>query len=265
MDSTFKRVPARRQLEDVSTRLSHLQQSLGLGQSDALSAARGTSYSTNSGLFLGDPERPQEVQQRAESFRPRLYDPPSSSEEDVPGSNWLHLGTPLEDGVWVIENVSLDTVTVLALFHHFDQYHRQHVQFLEPCTSLRDLYASTPFLFWTIILVASRKSGNGIHTDIHDVLQPHVQKMLSARVLDLKPSIKALHAVLILCTWPFPVVSQAYDSTWILCGVAINTAMMMGLHKPGHAEEYGRPLAAVNGDPYNRKMTWLAVFQISTR
>ncbi|MCJ1247809.1 hypothetical protein MMC30_005024 [Trapelia coarctata] len=264
MDSTFKRVPARRQLEDVSTRLSHLQRSLGLGQDHALSAATGTVYKTHAGLFLGDPEKLQEVQQRAESSRPRHYDPSPSSDEDVSGANWLHLGTPQEDGTWVIENVSLNTDTVLALFHHFDQYHWQHVQFMEPCTSIRDLYASAPFLFWTIILIASRKSGNGIHTDIHGVLQPHVQAMLASRVMDLKPSIKALHAMLILCIWPFPVVSQAYDSTWVLCGVAMNTAMMMGLHKPGHAEEYGRPLAAVKGDPYTRKMTWLAIFQIST-
>jgi len=265
MDSAFKRVPARRQLEDVSSRLSHLQRSLGLGQDDPLPGAPNTVYRTNSSLFLGDPEQLQEVQQRAESSRPSLYDPSPSSDEAGSASKWLHLEAPHDDGSWVIENVSLDTDTVLALFQHFDQHHWHHVQFLEACTSLRELYLSSPFLFWTIISTASRKTGNGPHTDVHDMLQPHVLAMLSARVMDPKLSIKALHAMLILCTWPFPVISQTHDSTWVLCGVVMNYAMLMGLHKPGHAGEYGRPLAVVEGDSYTKKMTWLAIFQISTR
>lgn len=265
MDSTFKRVPARRQLEDVSTRLSHLQRSLGLGQDHPLSGPPNHVYRSNSGLFLGDPEKQQEVQQRAESSRPRLYDPSPSSDEDVSTSKWLHLGTPQEDRSWVVENVSLETDIVLALFQHFDQYLWHHVPFLEPCTSLRELYRSSPFLFWTIMLIASRTNGTGPHTEVYDMLRPHVQSMLSAIIMDSRPSIETLHAMLILCTWPFPVASQAHDPTWVLCGVAMNTAMLMGLHKPGHAEEYGRPLAMVKGDPYTRKMTWLAIFQINTR
>lgn len=88
-----------------------------------------------------------------------------------------------------------------------------------------------------------------------------------------------LHALLLICTWPYPSPRQTpeeisskilrnRDPSWILLGAATNMAMMMGLHKPGHQEEFGYdsrdPERGDSGDSYIRNVTWLYTFQITT-
>ncbi|MCJ1400630.1 hypothetical protein MMC11_003838 [Xylographa trunciseda] len=263
MDSAFRRVPARRQLEEVSTRLSNLQKSLGLDQLANLSTSAQNLRDASSNTSTHGLQWRSGPQQSPTSSSAR----PSSnslspSESRTGGRQWLMLDNPREEGSWPIGDMILHSNTVLALFEHFDTTLDPHLPILEPCTSLYALYQSSATLFWTIVLVACRE--NPLYRHLYDKLAPFVRDKLSLKLMDLPHSLTTLHAILLVCLWPFPVRSQADDPSWLWSGSAVNIAMMMGLHKPGHEMEYGRPMRPHNGDIRTRKATWLAVFQVST-
>ena len=71
--------------------------------------------------------------------------------------------------------------------------------------------------------------------------------------------------MILICVWPFPVRTQSDDPSWLWSSSAVHIAMTLGLHKLGHEWEYGDTMCAHDGEIQTRKITWLAVFQVSTR
>jgi hypothetical protein len=81
-------------------------------------------------------------------------------------------------------------------------------------------------------------------------------------------SMKDLHALLLICHWPFEVETQQEDPSWIHCGVAINAALYMGLNHPEDENLFGARLAKHSLQISTlkcRRMTWMKCFQISTQ
>jgi Fungal Zn(2)-Cys(6) binuclear cluster domain len=259
MDPSFKRVPARRQLEEVSERLINLQRSLGLNEDSSLpSAAASVPNPPRFDRLSDQPEREplrrsSTGQESSESF--------VQLETDL---KFLDLDDEPREGQWTLGDVTLSYQEVLPLFEHFDSALSRHVPFLEPCNSLHRLYNSNDLLFWTIALTACRLYNQ--YDDLYRRLSPHHRTLMAIRTFGSRVTLETIHSLLLLCTWPYPVNSQHDDITWVLCGVAINLGMVIGLHKPNHGHEYvvneDTPVA---GSPFSRKMTWLACFQISTR
>lgn len=263
MDSTFRRVPARRQLEEVSTRLSDLQASLGLDQHTSLSVSTRDNSEANPNQVLNALHWKPISHETSGSSTLGFNKSPSSGEEQTFTKRWLMLRNPREEGSWPVAQMNVNADTVLSLFGHFDKYLSPHTAFLEPCKSLHEYYQSSKTLFWTIILVACRE--HPVHNGLYPKLQPYVQAVLSSGSTDLSQPLKTLHAILLICMWPFPTQSQSDDPTMIWIGVAASFAMMKGLHKPGLEMEYGRPMHPYQGEMSFQKATWLVIFQISTR
>ena len=138
----------------------------------------------------------------------------------------------------------------------------RHVPILEPCISIHAFHRSSPVLFWTILLLAS--SGHHIYGNLYRRIIPYHETLFAARLLD-PPSLQTLHAILLLCVWPYPIKSQDDDPCWTLCGIAVNMALQMGLHKPDYSHEYVKRPDMAPGTASIRRRTWLACFQISTR
>ena len=264
MDPTFKRVPARRQLEEVSNRLANLQKSLGLDQNaaspgmhiDAPHLARIEGRQSTADRQLPDP-RPR---------RPSHYSSGPSSPIDHPSPQYARFFDHIDDteqGSWTLGEMTLRADQILPLFHHFDTVLWRHIPILEPCHSLASLHQTNELLFWTIVLVSSRLYNE--YNALYVQLAPLHRTLLSNCMLGQRTSLKTIHAILLICTWPYPVSSQYDDITWMLCGAAINMAMMMGLHKPLHTHEYGHEYERIPGPAYIRHVTWLALFTTTTR
>lgn len=144
-------------------------------------------------------------------------------------------------------------------------HYSEHLPILERVESISEFHDSNPFLFWTIIRVATYNNPTYCH--LFPRLTEPYQHLLTTRALSPIRDFKTLQALIITCYWPTSGLRQSNDSSWQYCGIALNTAMQMGLDQPGP----GRRLAAFGGlsnahlvSVYTRQMTWLACFCIST-
>lgn len=108
---------------------------------------------------------------------------------------------------------------------------------------------------------------NTNHSHLHDMIAQSYKHLVSTSVLAPIRDFKTLQALIILCYWPNSGPRQSDDPSWQYCGIALNTAMQMGLDQPGP----GRAMPGFGGrsnahlvNVYYRQMTWLACFYIST-
>jgi hypothetical protein len=261
MDPTFKRVPARKQLEEVTNRLMKLQRSLGLDEDLKLSSKVTPKNQHPTPESLPTRRIEYNIPSKASGFSGSDYDPSSPFD-----NKFLEISDEPAEGNWTLGTVTLNYPQVLQLFQHFDKVLWRHVPFVEPCNSLHRLYQNNDLLFWTIVYVSAR-----LNNEFNQLCVPliqHHRMLLASRVFGgaVKNNLETIHAMLILCTWPYVVESQYEDSTWVLSGIAVSVAMSIGLHKPEHGHEYGAKYEKdLIGIPYSRNMTWMACFQINTR
>ena len=263
MDASFKRVPARRQLEEMSKRLNNLQKSLGL--------EKNPNFSSPGSLedYMRHSRRPDDVkrtlaQPRNLGLIGRVSSDASTPEDhlSLESSTFLNLESNDEQGSWKLGDVTLEAKTVRALFKHFEETHWRHIPILEPCTSLHGYYESSELLFWTIIMVSCFLFNE--YDDIHYKLLTYHRALLSSKMIGERVSLKTIHAMLLMCCWTYPVSSQYDDLTWLLSNASVSMALMMGFHKPGHIHEYDHSLQRHNGNSYIRNVTFLACFITST-
>ena len=223
-------------MEEVSNRLNSLQRSLGLDQNPHLPASASLED------YIRHSRRPDDIGRGVPHSRFSDFTQASSDTGTGPDyqsaepPNFLELDNPDEQGCWQLGDVALNADTIRVLFRHFNETHWRHVPFLEPCTSLHAYYHASELLFWTIVL-SSCCMFNEFH-EVHGRLLPYHRTLLSTKMLGERVSLRTIHAMLIMCTWTYPVSTKYDDLTWTICGTAVNTAMLMGLHKPGHIHEY---------------------------
>jgi hypothetical protein len=127
------------------------------------------------------------------------------------------------------------------------------------------LHESSPLLFWTIVVVSSRQYSS--QDPLYKKLVPSYQSLLYKRLAEAIHTVQDLHAIILICLWPLPVMSQPDDPSWNYIGLAINAAMQMGLHKPRCQQGlygFGRtnaPQVSVEV----KMMTWMTLFELNAR
>ncbi|KAL7621704.1 hypothetical protein AAE478_009031 [Parahypoxylon ruwenzoriense] len=76
-----------------------------------------------------------------------------------------------------------------------------------------------------------------------------------------------IQALLMLCVWPLPVANQREDPSWLYCGIAVNAALYMSLHRSGLGAGTTPSFHSVgvpSGTAHERTKTWLGCFYVST-
>ena len=93
------------------------------------------------------------------------------------------------------------------------------------------------------------------------------KELLGSNLVQTISTVQSIQALIITCMWPIPTLRYSDDPSWNLCGVAMNAAMQLGLHQPGHVQVlYGFGYSnAVETSLRTRTLTWLALFQTCTR
>jgi hypothetical protein len=125
------------------------------------------------------------------------------------------------------------------------------------------MHDTHPFLFWTIIAIVTARGVTPQYSLLFQQLhEPYLAK-LQATILKAPLPYQTIQALTYLITWPFPVESQVFDSTWLYCGVAINAGMYMGLHHPKPTQSF-KSVGVPAGSLRARAHTWLGCFLAST-
>ena len=152
----------------------------------------------------------------------------------------------------------------LTALYSFDRHYYRHVPIFEASPSIDVLYRNSPLLFWTIILVACRYHPSyGLDSTM---LNTPYKELLGSNLVQTISTVQSIQALIIICMWPIPTLRYSDDPSWNLCGIAMNAAMQLGLHKPEHVQVlYGFGSSnVVKTSIRTRTLTWLALFQTCT-
>lgn len=131
-----------------------------------------------------------------------------------------------------------------------------------PCSSkFLEYTQSCPLLFWTIIVTALR--GYPEQKDLYATIADKVRSLAFEAAKPANTSLQSLQALLLLCQWPLPY-DRMEDPSHPFVALATHMGFRMGLHRPGHAGEYG--VDSCNRDnEVLRQKTWASCFITNVR
>lgn len=122
--------------------------------------------------------------------------------------------------------------------NRFFTYYHPFLPFLHQKQTPGEYYNTSPLLFWTIISVGARRyrSDPGL---LNSLAGP-VTRLVWSTLADIPQSYHVVKALCLLCSWPFPTSSTSTDPTFMLCGMMLQVAMQLGLHRPSHSQDFSK-------------------------
>ncbi|KKK19251.1 hypothetical protein AOCH_005713 [Aspergillus ochraceoroseus] len=151
------------------------------------------------------------------------------------GSNYIRNGN---QHFKRIEDVAVVPERVTELFDLFFTYYHPFLPFLDRGQSPEDYYNVSPLLFWTIISVGARRYRTD--SNLLNSLSGPVSRLVWSTLADIPQSYHVVKALCLLCSWPFPTSSTSTDPTFMLCGMMLQVAMQLGLHRPSHSQDFSK-------------------------
>lgn len=103
---------------------------------------------------------------------------------------------------------------------YFGRYHH-HLPFQMTTESADEVFVKSPLLFWVICAVASSKR-------IQAQLSPLIKTMVADIIHSTPHSIETVHALLILCVWPFKISGMRQDPSLMYSGIATQICLQLG-------------------------------------
>lgn len=188
---------------------------------------------------------------------------PSGSEISRTDIKWLGLIETNPPGHFDLDGFLLPYAHATELFQHFEDNYQPHFCIMEPVSSLQQLYNESQFLFWSIILVASRNHYR--HAPSYERLRPLVTRMHMQIAAEAIQSLYDLQALLLLCTFPCHMPGQLRDPGWPQIGTAINAARQIGLDKDRDEVVLGAHPGLNRHPRYIRQMTWMKCFELDVQ
>lgn len=150
----------------------------------------------------------------------------------------------------------------------FGLHHYPHAIFLQPVTSLPDLLARSPLLFWTIVLVASQEHTR--FTAIYHEVAAGYKELLSPILGKAIQRIETIHALLLLCLWPLPQSRYFDNPAWNYIGLAVHAAVQLQCHSPQPSDKQQNMwpgfglVPECEVDEVGQARTWLGCFRVGT-
>jgi transcriptional regulatory protein LEU3 len=162
-----------------------------------------------------------------------------------------------------IDSYRLILSSYLTISRFFTQYHPLF-PILDATMGPNDYYELSPFLFWTIIVIGSRR-----YADDPNVLDKSSQLItplaFSSMALRSSP-MPVIQGLLLLCTWRLPTNSMYKDMTHLMCGSAVHLATQIGLHIAGVGQDFARmPVKKDQEQKVFRARLWLCCVVVSIR
>ncbi|EXJ83289.1 hypothetical protein A1O1_06908 [Capronia coronata CBS 617.96] len=137
-----------------------------------------------------------------------------------------------------LEDVSLTTDRVQELFQRFFTLHHPFVPFLNPDRTPDEYFSKSPLLFWTIIMIGARNYT--AEPALFNAVTGPLNRLLWSTISEVPQNYHVVKALVLLCAWPFPTSSTSSDSTFMICGIMMQTALQLGLHRPTHAQDFSK-------------------------
>jgi hypothetical protein len=139
---------------------------------------------------------------------------------------------------------------------YFTNYHAW-LPVLDQKDTPEQIINRSEFLFWTVIVVASRRFEEGII--FSTLIRPYND--LVKETITRPPGSKGGHHIVkglcLLCTWPMPISSTTEDMTFTISGVMMKFAMHLGIHRPSSPTDFNNiPVNLRTEQITDRLKTW---------
>ncbi|KAF2638761.1 Zn(II)2Cys6 transcriptional activator [Massarina eburnea CBS 473.64] len=193
--------------------------------------------------------------------------PPETAPEMPPDDAFLHTqhqqvaatslldlrsGSPM---MHTLEGVRLSPSQVNELFTEFFDLYHPFLPFLDPTRSPDDVCSKdNKLLFWAIVSVAARH-----HSRDLGLLQRLKEPLTDLIWTTIKGQTNhhVVKALCLLCYWPLPQHRTVSDPTFMLCGIMMQVALQIGLHRPTHPQDFSRKKVRLQvEDIQDRRRTW---------
>ena len=137
-----------------------------------------------------------------------------------------------------LEDVTLTQDRAQELFQRFFTFHHPFLPFMNPDRNPEDYYTRSPLLFWTIISVGARHYTP--EPDLFNSLTGPLMRLVWSTIAEVPQNYHMIKALILLCAWPLPTSSTSTDPTFMLCGLMMQIALQIGLHRPTHAQDFSK-------------------------
>jgi hypothetical protein len=137
-----------------------------------------------------------------------------------------------------LEDVTLTQDRAQDLFQRFFTFHHPFLPFLNPDRTPEDYFARSPLLFWTIISVGARHYTP--EPELFNTLTGPLMRLVWSTVAEVPQNHHMIKALILMCAWPLPTSSTSTDPTFMLCGLMMQIAMQIGMHRPTHAQDFSK-------------------------
>ena len=151
----------------------------------------------------------------------------------------------------------ISSQNMLTRFRYYSSYHTRFPLLQEPMGCI-DSYNTCPLLFWTVMELAARNSSTYLY--LSPQLQAPVARLAANFSAPASRSIYFVQALLIRCLWPLPYMTVNGDPSCLYCGVAIQMATLIGLHRPQHPYRFLSAMDSELGNLEARIRTWVSCF-----
>ena len=154
-----------------------------------------------------------------------------------------------------LENICLEQDRIHRLFEEYFAKYHIHLPLLHPEFTPDYYHTLSPLLFWTIILISSRRLED--ERQLFQALCEPLSRLLWANISAVPQNYHIVKALCLLCTWPIPSSRTSTDPTFMYAGIASQIAIQLGLHRPSHAQDFSRyRLQLQEEDIEDRARTW---------
>jgi hypothetical protein len=135
-----------------------------------------------------------------------------------------------------LEDVTITADRMHELFQRFFTFHHPFVPFLNPKRTPDEYHARSPFLFWTILTVGARHYTP--EPELFNALSAPLLRLMWSTIAEVPQNYHVVKALILLCAWPLPTSSTSTDPTFMICGLMMQIAIQIGLHRPTHAQDF---------------------------
>ncbi|CAM1507621.1 Fc.00g072620.m01.CDS01 [Cosmosporella sp. VM-42] len=137
-----------------------------------------------------------------------------------------------------LEGQNVEAKKIQDCFTLFFRHYLPLIPILDQQLTPNQYHDLSPFLFWTIVFVGSRRYSKD--PILLSLLSPRMNTMALQALESRSTPIQTIQASLLLCLWPVPINTMHRDFSHILSGAATSLAMQIGLHVTGSGQDFAR-------------------------
>ncbi|KAH8692801.1 hypothetical protein BGW36DRAFT_301684 [Talaromyces proteolyticus] len=248
VEPCYRRVNRRDRVQQLEAQVQELKDILNREKPET---AANSTHSVDTASFHHSDVRSTDLNAMDESIIVSRAEPPA--EQEIPSEE--HQKPESTD--YTLGSVRLSVMQVEQLVHIFFEKYHPMLPFLEESRTPAEYYRASRLLFWSIIAVSARNFSTD--PSLLMKLTPALSELLWKTITSNPISLAQVQALILNSCWPLPNFRFWSDKSPVYANLALIYATHLGLHMPGHEQEYSqKKVPSTNIHIVERSNAWIA-------